>query len=175
MNTTKFTFVMLNVVAASVLVANLRLINAPVPGISSGFITATKEPVKEKTTPAVYMDKINLVFPKKEVEEHDVFKKKGDIITFNTNPTPGIVFRVQLLASKEQVPLFSSSFNGLGNVQEEYSNGIYRYTVGEFRKPIESEHLFYNLELKGHNDCYLVAYKDGQRINLKDAVESVKN
>src|SRR5689334_1950693 len=101
MNTTKITFGMLNVVAASMFVANLHILKVPVPGITSFDLTAKdKGPGQKEATSMIYLDKINIVFPKKEEPQPDLFKKQKDIITFNTNPTPGIVFRVQVMATK---------------------------------------------------------------------------
>jgi hypothetical protein len=102
----------------------------------------------------------------------DVFKIQKGIITFNTIPTPGIVFRVQLLAAKNQVPIFSSQFKGL-NIREYYTNGIYRYTVGEFKTPGESESLINNLAAMGYDGSFVVAFKDGKSIPVKDAIHEI--
>jgi len=174
MSTEKFTFGMLNLIAAFVLAANLLFLKTQGIGLASVTLPI-KDSAKKAIAPAMHMDKFTLIFPKQEKPAPDLFKKRKNIITFNTNPTAGIVFRIQVLASKDQIPLFSQGFNGLNNMKEEYENGLYKYTVGEFRQPVESESTFYMLENKGYNDCYLVAYKDEKRIKIRDALETIRN
>jgi len=99
------------------------------------------------------------------------------MITLNYNRRPvvrGIVFRIQLLASKTPVPLNSLVFNGCGNVREYYENGLYKYTAGAFKAPRQSNKMFLNLETQGFDDSFLVAFKDDRPVKVKDAMKALK-
>jgi hypothetical protein len=174
MNTSKITAVTFGAVTLSLFCANFYLLrgyrtktnNRP----ASVFVTyaADVTPRIKAITP---MPLVNTTIG--ENKEENVFKKENGIITFNALHTPGLVYRIQVLSSKTQVPLFSSSFDGLEDVREYYANGDYIYTVGTFTSADQAQPLFAELDDKGHNDHCLVAFKDDRPLSVKDAMNDV--
>lgn len=84
--------------------------------------------------------------------------------------TSGVVFRVQLGAFSRKVP--SSSFNGLkGVIELKADDGLFKYiapgsygTIGDAAKQKINLALDYGIK-----DAFVVAFKDGKRISLKEA------
>jgi len=78
-------------------------------------------------------------------------------------------YRVQLLASGKNIELKGSNFNGLNNLSKEPIKNLYRYMYGSAKSLKDAKLLKANADLKGYTTSYIVAYKDGKRIPLKEA------
>lgn len=83
----------------------------------------------------------------------------------------GIVFKVQLCASAKKVALQSSNFKGLKNVTSEYNSKIYKYIYGETSSYDESKKLLQEAKAKGYDSAFIIAYKDGKSISVKEALK----
>ncbi len=96
-------------------------------------------------------------------------------------PAPGksesanIVFKVQLMASSRDLPLRPSDFKGLGKLSKEPYKNLYRYLYGNTPSYEEAKLLKSNADLKGYTTSFIVAYKDGVRIPVEEAVEYMKD
>lgn len=117
--------------------------------------------------------------PTQDIQQNDqqqqLLKKELGIITFRKQKvTPGLVFRIQLLASRYPISSDSRFFKGCDNVREYNYEGLYKYTTGEFNTPRQSESLFFALEKKGFHDTFLVAFKDDKPIRMIDAMKKIK-
>ena len=113
-----------------------------------------KEPVKEKpATP--------LVKKKEEDPAPKPVEKEKAVITF----------KVQILASSKQIALQSSNFRGLNQLSKEPYKNLYRYMYGSTTSFKQAELLKANADQKGYTTSYIVAYKDGVRIPVKEAVK----
>jgi cell division protein FtsN len=88
----------------------------------------------------------------------------------NSINSQGLIFRVQLGAFSKRQP--KSAYNGLGNIMEiKADDGLYKYLYTESFKTVEdaaSKKLDLAIDY-GVNDAFIVAYKDGKRISLKEA------
>ena len=82
-----------------------------------------------------------------------------------------LVFKVQLLASSKSIPLTNESFNGLGNLSKEPFKNLYRYMYGNAKSYEEAKVLKAEADAKGYTTSYIVAYKNGNRVPLKDAIK----
>jgi hypothetical protein len=198
MNTTKIAVMMFGSAAASLFLANFHLrhelvsLNTAIKE-RGDYIMPVNLPevtiISKKPATLSYMGKANTSndgqnpFSRKTFNpekgmitftykpQPDIFKIENNIETFNTNPTKGIVFRVQIITSGEPIPLFSCQFEGLNDIREYYSNGVYKYTVGSFIAPGQSSPLFDKLRAKGFSDAFLVAFKDDKRVNIEEAMK----
>jgi N-acetylmuramoyl-L-alanine amidase len=83
----------------------------------------------------------------------------------------GIVFKVQIMATAKDLPLYSSEFNGLNKISKEPVNNLYRYLYGETDTYMGAKLLKSNADMKGFTTSYIVAYKGGKRIPLQDALK----
>lgn len=88
------------------------------------------------------------------------------------NPAPGaVVFKVQLLASSQNIPLTSADFNGLGRLSKEPYKNLYRYLYGNTGSYSEAKILKANADQKGFPSSFIVAYRDGVRIPVPEALK----
>ena len=83
----------------------------------------------------------------------------------------GIIFKVQIMASARNLPLNSAEFNGLNKISKEPINNLYRYLYGETDTYMGAKLLKSNADMKGFTTSYIVAYKEGKRIPLQDALK----
>ncbi|HIA12281.1 MAG TPA: N-acetylmuramoyl-L-alanine amidase [Flavobacteriales bacterium] len=86
----------------------------------------------------------------------------------------GIIFRVQIVTSSNAISLDSPKFNGITNVQEYVSGGWFKYTAGEKRDLASAYRLQVEVREKGFSSAFVVAFHNGERINLQDAIKMVK-
>lgn len=98
----------------------------------------------------------------------------------NSKPIPidekipdGLVFKVQIGAFK--APLPNNTFKGLSPVIGQTTpNGYIRYMAGNFEKYESANAVKNDLRNLGYSDAFVVAYYNGQRINLNEATEKAK-
>ncbi|MBL7921896.1 MAG: PD40 domain-containing protein [Bacteroidia bacterium] len=81
----------------------------------------------------------------------------------------GLVFRVQIGAFKNQ--LANDAFKGLSPLNgETVGNGYIRYTAGNFVKFENASAVKNDLRNLGYNDAFVVAYFNGKRITVAEAI-----
>lgn len=96
-----------------------------------------------------------------------------------TNPIPvneklpdGLVFRVQIGAFKTPIP--PDRFAGLAPIGAESTNfGFIRYQVGMFNDYQRANAVKNDLRKLKYNDAFVVAYRNGKRITLAEALDSL--
>lgn len=115
---------------------------------------ATEKEVETERTPSEPMEQTNQVF----TEDSGAGKA-------------AISFKVQVLASSKNIPLEADNFKGLNKLSKEPYKALYRYMYGNTNSLEEAELLKSNANLKGYASAYIVAYKDGERITMKEALK----
>ncbi len=101
----------------------------------------------------------------------EVEKKKKEVIEKAQGGS--ILFKVQIMASGKDLALVPSNFNGLGNISKEPFKNLFRYLYGETTSYKAAEKLQASAALKGYTSSYIVAYKDGGRIPVPEALQVV--
>lgn len=86
-----------------------------------------------------------------------------------------IVFKVQVLSSDKKIAVNSSSFKGLENINEFYSDGIYRYNVTEAYTIDDASKNLESIKTLGYKDAFVVAYNNGKKISVGEALSILKN
>lgn len=124
--------------------------------VNPNTVTAPKE-IDAKTTEVVN----DLIESPVAVETDEKVKK--------TN----IVFKVQLMASSKDLPLVPENFNGLNLISKEPYKTLYRYMYGGTQSHREAQMMKTKAADKGYKTAYIVAYKDGARIPLVEALKLV--
>lgn len=82
-----------------------------------------------------------------------------------------IVFRVQVETSEKKIALTSSQFKGY-TVFEYKQDGMFKYTIGSFPDDYEGANSMKNtLREKGFEHAFVVAFLNGERINLQKAIK----
>lgn len=85
--------------------------------------------------------------------------------------TKGVWFRVQVgVYSKIDASMFKD--NNKNFAVEQDADGAYKYTLGHFRDYWEADNFKKYLRKMGVKDAWIVAYKDNQRMNIKDVLDA---
>jgi N-acetylmuramoyl-L-alanine amidase len=108
-----------------------------------------------------------------------VVKENGSIEKVEI-PSPeliysNIVFKVQLAASSNKLEPKPFNFNGLNEVSREKEGKLFKYFYGYTSDYNKIKHLQVEAQKKGYPSCFVVAYKDGKRIDLNDALKTTAN
>lgn len=121
-------------------------------------------------------------------EEHTSYKKsvqtatapsKNTVDLTHNNPETqeklykgGVIFKVQIGAfkNKDLVKYFENNKNFSGDVD---ADGIKKYTLGYFNDYWEADNFKKYIREMGVKDAWIVAYKNGQRVNLRDVLEGL--
>lgn len=83
----------------------------------------------------------------------------------------GIVFKVQLSASSKKLELTPNNFNGLKNISMLAENKFYKYMYGETSDYEEAKKQLQEAKSKGYDSAYLIAFKNGEKISIQDALK----
>ena len=96
----------------------------------------------------------------------------GEASQTNTKVAKGVLFKVQIGAfrNKDLSKYFGSSDNFGGEVD---SDGTQRYTLGNFTDYWQADKFKKYLREMGVKDAWIVPYKDGRRVPMKDVLEGV--
>ena len=85
--------------------------------------------------------------------------------------TSGVRFKVQVVTSSKRIEPTAKNFKGLDGVEEHRGNELYRYTVGD-EPTLERARTVQKLcREKGYDGAFIVAFRDGVRIDLQEAVK----
>ncbi|HJN06946.1 MAG TPA: hypothetical protein QF480_10055, partial [Bacteroidales bacterium] len=86
----------------------------------------------------------------------------------------GIRYRVQILAKRNKLPSFQylrDRYNIQGNIYENYQNGVYRYSTGDFNSYRDALRHSYLMRDKGITEAFVVAYKNDKRITISKVMK----
>ncbi|MCB0431105.1 MAG: N-acetylmuramoyl-L-alanine amidase [Flavobacteriales bacterium] len=84
----------------------------------------------------------------------------------------GIVFKVQIVSSANRIPMSDPSFQNLPDLKEYNEEGIFKYAAGKARTFTDATALQKDIRAKGFADAFVVAFRDGKKIPLKDALDA---
>ncbi len=91
-----------------------------------------------------------------------------------TNKASKTVFKIQILTSEKALGAKSKQFKGLSPVNHYKENGMYKYTYGETTD--YNQILRTKKQISGKfKDAFIVAFKDGKKTNLSQAIKEFKN
>jgi N-acetylmuramoyl-L-alanine amidase len=83
----------------------------------------------------------------------------------------GIVYKVQISASSKKLVTIPSNFKGLKNISVEKSGKLYKYFYSSEKSYEESKKRIEEAKQKGYTSAFIVAYKDGIKISVSDAIK----
>ena len=89
----------------------------------------------------------------------------------NIDENRGVVFKVQLGAFKKKEDL--SKYDNSPNFSAENKDGLQKFTIGVFREYGDADKFKKYLREMGVKDAWVVSYKDGERVPMKDVLEGV--
>ncbi len=82
----------------------------------------------------------------------------------------GIVFKVQLGAFKQKD---LKKYDNSPNFSAEEADGLQKFTLGVFRDYWEADTFKKHLRSMGVKEAWIVSYRDGQRVPIKEVLEGV--
>ncbi|GGC85693.1 N-acetylmuramoyl-L-alanine amidase [Flavobacterium lutivivi] len=89
----------------------------------------------------------------------------------DTPASSGVVFKVQLSASSKKLDLTPSNFNGLSNISMSSDGAVYRYMYGNTSNYNDAKKLLQDAKAKGYSTAFLIAYKDGKKVSVQEALK----
>ncbi|MBD0778815.1 N-acetylmuramoyl-L-alanine amidase [Maribacter sp. ANRC-HE7] len=98
---------------------------------------------------------------------------KEEAPTVKKSGMPQISFKVQIMATAKDLELVPQNFKGLSRVAQEPFKNLFRYMYGNTHSFREAKMLKSNADIKGFSGSYIVAYKDGVRIPVAEALKYV--
>jgi hypothetical protein len=104
---------------------------------------------------------------KKDLSEIEVNSEAGNT-DFETK-NQEIIFKIQIISSSTRLSANSPQFKGLKDVWEYKDKGLYKYTVGNQKDLKSASVLQSECRSKGFAGAFVVAFKNGKRITVRDA------
>ena len=83
----------------------------------------------------------------------------------------GIVFKIQISASTKELATTPSNFKGLSPISIESNGSLYKYFYASEKNYDTAKQKLEEAKQKGYPTAFMVAYKDGIKINVSDAIK----
>lgn len=99
--------------------------------------------------------------------------KEYYINTKGDQTSKNIIFKIHLVSTENKIPLNSSYFEGIKDVEEFYATGAYSYLVGSTNSYSEIEEIHKSVKLK-FPEATIVAFRNGRLIKLEKALKSLR-
>lgn len=125
------------------------------------FVSGNSQDYDEPSTPVVKEK------PRAEVEK----PSKNTESNTPAVSSKGIVFKVQIAASGKTLELVPSNFNGLSNISKDASTSVIKYFYGETSEYANAQELQKQAKEKGYSSAFIVAFKDGNKITIQEALK----
>jgi N-acetylmuramoyl-L-alanine amidase len=105
----------------------------------------------------------------KSVIEEKLKKPEGEL-----NKNEGLVFKVQIATTTKKIKTLPENFKGLDSIDFYEAGGTYRYTYGNERDWSNANKLQQKAKQAGFKDAFVVAFNNGKRIAVGEAVKLLK-
>lgn len=103
---------------------------------------------------------------KEVVKEPDV-----KVVTSSTTEKDKVIFRVQIETSDKKIPITDSRFKGM-EVYEYQQDKFYKYAVGKYINDFKGASKYKDeIKKKGCQNAFIVAFLNGERINIEKAIK----
>lgn len=83
-----------------------------------------------------------------------------------------VVFKVQIGAGSTALATKSYNFKGLEGIERNKEGKLYKYYYGSTSDYLKAQRLQMQAKEKGYKNCYLVAFKDGKKISVNEALKT---
>ncbi len=107
-----------------------------------------------------------------EIEKIEV---KRAIESTEVNIFNDVIFKVQIAASGKKLEPKPNNFKGLNDLSREKEDGLYKYYYGETSDFNKIQLLRSYAQKKGFSSAYIVAFKNGKKVNLPEVLKSKAN
>ena len=125
---------------------------------------------KTKSLEEEHKTKEDVVEQAKSNKEFSKIKINSEVVkTDSDTKSQEIIFKVQITSSSTRLSTNSPQFKGLKNVWEYKDRGLYKYTVGNQKDLKSTSALQSEFRRKGFSGAFVVAFKNGKRIPVREA------
>ena len=134
-------------------------------------LTPVKEVLKTtstKTKPTIPVEPKKIATAKIGTSEESLMPK--ETTTTKMENTNAIVFKVQVLSGSSKIDTIPGNFMGLSNVSVNEESGVFRYFYGSESSYEAIKNYKLKAVEKGYKSCFVVAFKNGIRIPLSEAL-----
>ena len=83
-----------------------------------------------------------------------------------------VIYKVQLMATVKTIPMTPNYFNGLNTISKEPYKNLFRYMYGSVSSYAQAQKLRKEAAVKGYPTCYIVVYKNGERVRLTSDIKA---
>ena len=87
---------------------------------------------------------------------------------------PELVFKVQIVATDKPFKKGDPHFKGRTDYDQYVENGMTKYTIGATEDYNEVVRLKNELQ-PTFTDCFVIAFKNGQKVNIQEAIKEYKS
>jgi len=155
--------------------------------IETGFITNKKEGDflnSKKGQNAITKSIVNAVQDYKTMLDQNVgeniYQNDTDItettsIEIEPRIIDNVVFKVQIAASSKELEPKSYNFKGLSDISIEKVGKVFKYFHGYTSDYNKIKQFQIQAKSKGYIDCFVVAFRDGNKIDVSEALKSATN
>ena len=112
--------------------------------------------------------------PKPVIEEMIANAQSDEIIWREGSEESGIWFKVQFLSSPKLLKVNAPELKKFSRTEYYLYNAEYRYTAGKTMSFEEAKANMRKVQTLGFKDAFVVAFENGKRIDLKDAIKRAK-
>lgn len=92
-----------------------------------------------------------------------------------TKNYPGITFKIQLAAGAKKLETQPYNFKGLRGVAREKEGSLFKYYYGATSNYSEIQQMHKQVKQQGYPSSFIVAFKDGRKLSVNDALNSASN
>ncbi len=149
--------------------------------IETGFLTYKKEglylnsskgqkQMSQAITDAILLYKTNLDQNVGENVSLETIEAESEDLVYSE-----VTFKVQIAASSKKLETKPYNFKGLKDISREKSGSVFKYFYGATSNYTEVQKLKTKAKEMGFNSCFVVAYKNGKRITLANALKTPVN
>jgi len=85
--------------------------------------------------------------------------------------TLGVIYKIQLSATKKKLAISPKNFKGLKNVSVVFEDNLYKYQYGESNDYEDAKSQLKEVKAKGFESAYLIAFKNGKKISIQEAIK----
>lgn len=103
-----------------------------------------------------------------------VLSKEGDHKEVSEKLNVGIEFKVQLMAVAKKMELSPENFNGLKPLSMEAVGSLNRYLYGGVSNYADAKNLLLKAVEAGYSTAFIVAYQNGEKLPLSQALKSLE-
>lgn len=116
-------------------------------------------------------EEIKVSDKKEETIVKDTPKKEVQVKAKEPVAEKGIVFKIQISASTKELNTTPSNFKGLSPISFEFTGSLYKYFYASEKNYEIAKRKLEEAKQKGYNTAFIVAYKDGIKISITDAIK----